>query len=512
MRCGVLRQGKAKRGWMLGVSVLLFQGVLGATDYFPSTAKPPAPYREFRGLWVATVKNIDWPSQPGLPARRQQAELLAILDQAVRLKLNAVLLQVRPSCDAFYESNLEPWSEYLTGRMGQPPQPRYDPLAFAVAEAHKRGLELHAWFNPYRARHPSATGPVSGRHISKTKPHWVRQYGPYEWLDPGEKAVEDHAVNVILDVVRRYDIDGVHLDDYFYPYPEKTAAGGLISFPDEETYRRYRKAGGKLDLADWRRNNVNRLVHRLSQGIKSEKPWVKFGVSPFGIWRSGNPPPVKGLSAVDTIYADSRQWLQAGWVDYLGPQLYWSTQAKEQGFGDLLQWWSDQNRSGRHLWIGVSLTEPRATAARSSTEVLKQIALTRQKTSVAGVIFWHAKLLMEDRNGVATALASQAFAQPALVPASPWLKATPPKPPQATVQTLPGGTVRVDWAAAGREPVWLWLLQMRSNDFWTTRILPSSTHGFLLEQPMPELIALTAVNRIGMTSPSTTLRKAGTKN
>ena len=188
-----------------------------AVTYEASNVVPPKPNREFRAAWVASVSNIDWPSQPGLSTAQQKAELLAILNRAVQLKLNAIILQVRPVCDALYASQLEPWSEYLTGQMGKPPSPYYDPLQFAIEEAHKRGLELHAWFNPYRARQPSAKSPVSANHISRTRPQLVSQYGKYLWLDPGEKAVQDHSLNVVMDVVKRYDIDGVHFDDYFYP-------------------------------------------------------------------------------------------------------------------------------------------------------------------------------------------------------------------------------------------------------------------------------------------------------
>src|SRR5437773_2770134 len=218
---------------------------------------PPFIQREFRGVWVATVSNIDWPSEPGLSTQQQKDELIAILDRAAALNLNAVILQVRPAADALYDSKLEPWSEYLTGEMGKPPNPYWDPLAFAITEAHNRGLELHALFNPYRARHPSAKSPVSPTHISVTHPELVRKYGQYLWMDPGEPAVREHTIGVIVDVVKRYDIDGVHIDDYFYPYAEFDSAGKKIDFPDSASYARYRAGGGTLERDDWRRENVN---------------------------------------------------------------------------------------------------------------------------------------------------------------------------------------------------------------------------------------------------------------
>jgi uncharacterized lipoprotein YddW (UPF0748 family) len=189
----------------------------------PSNASltPPKPEREFRGVWIATVDNIDWPSKKDLSTAEQKAELIVLLDRAAKLKLNAVIFQVRPQCDALYASQFEPWSEFLTSQMGKAPSPFWDPLAFVIAEAHKRGLELHAWFNPYRALHPAAKGPVSANHISKAKPQLVRSYGKYLWLDPGEREVQEHSLAVVMDVVKRYDVDGIHFDDYFYPYPEK---------------------------------------------------------------------------------------------------------------------------------------------------------------------------------------------------------------------------------------------------------------------------------------------------
>ena len=208
--------------------------------------EPPPVRREFRAAWVATVGNIDWPSRPGLDTWSQQAELLAILDKAVALNMNAIILQIRPATDALYDSKLEPWSEYLTGRQGRPPEPAWDPLAFAVSEAHKRGLELHAWFNPYRARNAKPLSDAARTHISKTQPSLVRQYGSYLGMDPGDPAVRRRTVQVVTDVVRRYDIDGVHIDDYFYPYRENDASGRPIDFPDSGTYARYRKGGGTL--------------------------------------------------------------------------------------------------------------------------------------------------------------------------------------------------------------------------------------------------------------------------
>jgi uncharacterized lipoprotein YddW (UPF0748 family) len=260
----------------LTVATAIFGIGLDLPAQSASPASPPPIPREFRGAWVASVANIDWPSKPGLSAWQQQAELMAILDRARDLRLNAILLQVRPAGDALYASTLEPWSAYLTGVEGRPPEPYYDPLAFAVKEAHARGLELHAWFNPYRARHPSATGPHARTHLSVTHPHWVRRYGKYEWMDPGEPGVLAHSVKVALDVVKRYDVDGIHVDDYFYPYPETDSTKAEVPFPDSASYARYRAKGGALGLSDWRRWNVDRYVERVYDGTKRLKPWVRW--------------------------------------------------------------------------------------------------------------------------------------------------------------------------------------------------------------------------------------------
>jgi len=262
-----------------------------------TTCVPPPLEREFRGLWVASVSNIDWPSKPGLPVAEVKRELEVILDRAQASGLNAVILQVRPAGDALYKSSLEPWSEYLTGKQGRAPEGRWDPLTFAVESAHQRGLELHAWFNPYRARHPSAKGTLARSHLTNRRPALVKRYGTHLWMDPGEPAVLAHTVRVVMDVVRRYDIDGVHVDDYFYPYKERDRRGQVIEFPDAESYARYQRDGGTLARDDWRRDNVDRLVHALHDSIHVVKPWVKFGVSP-----SSMPMPGSGCRRVGRLF------------------------------------------------------------------------------------------------------------------------------------------------------------------------------------------------------------------
>jgi len=476
-------------GCLLACNIPAFAG------YVPSAITPPKVEREIRAVWVASVVNVDWPSTNNLSTAQQKTELGAILDRAKDLKLNTVILQVRPGCDVLYASTLEPWSEYLTGTMGKPPEPFYDPLSFAVEEAHKRGLELHAWFNPYRARHALAKSPISANHISRTHPELVRQYGKSLWLDPGEKAVQDYSLRVVLDVVRRYEIDGIHFDDYFYPYAEQDRSGQDIEFPDAASWQRYGSAG-KLSREDWRRENVNNFIHRVYQEIKALKPWVKFGVSPFGIWRPHNPPSIQGYDAYDKLFADSRKWLANGWVDYFAPQLYWAIDAPEQSFPVLLKWWSEQNPKGRHLAPGMDSTK--AAHRWSPEEIVNQIRVARKQQGVDGHIHWNMKALM--RNGALdSALEREVYEQPALFPASPWLERDPPEKPTITV-SRGKGALNVAWQTSNPAPVRFWVLQTRTGKEWNTEVLSGERRSHTLTGGSPELIALIALDRYGNAS------------
>lgn len=366
---------------------------------------------EFRGAWVATVYNLDWPSKSGLPAAEQKVQLRAILDRAQQLKLNAILLQVRPASDALYASKREPWSAFLTGKQGV--SPGYDPLEFAIAEAHARGIELHAWVNPFRAATSAGKG-AAANHVTQTHPEWIRRFGSQLWIDPGEPAARDYVRDVIVDIVRRYDIDGVHIDDYFYPYPLKV---GDAYFPDDASWERHGAESG-MSRPDWRRDNINRFVEALYRGVKAEKPAVRVGISPFGIWRPRVPPTIEAqLDAFAQIFADSRHWLQEGWCDYLAPQLYWGIEPAKQSFPVLLNWWREQSRAGRPIWPGIA-TE-RVGAQRPASEIARQIGLTRQglpPNAPAGHIHWSMKALMRDQGGVAGVLEREVYAERAEAP------------------------------------------------------------------------------------------------
>jgi uncharacterized lipoprotein YddW (UPF0748 family) len=467
---------------------------------FGNDLPPPVP-REFRGIWVATVNNIDWPSKPGLGAKEQKEELIALLDGAAALHLNAVIFQVRSSCDALYDSKMEPWSEYLTGRMGQAPAPFYDPLALAIAEAHKRGLELHAWFNPYRVRSRDVKTPAAPGHVSVRHPEWVRAYGKYLWLDPTEEAAREYSLGVIMDVVHRYDIDGVHFDDYFYPYPEKQGGAGEgkdMEFPDDRAWRRYQAKGGKLSRGDWRRDNVNQFVEAVYRSVKKEKPWIKFGISPFGIWRPGNPPQITGLDAYDRIYCDARKWLADGWLDYIAPQLYWPIEQKAQSLPVLLQWWNAQNTCHRNVWPGMRVGGWKD-VTNDAEEVGREIELTRKQIGAPGVILWHSKPLMRDDGGVAQSLQKKIYPAPALVPAYPWLSQAAPPPPLLSAR-LESGELKLEWKSGGGAP-WQWVVQKKFGGKWAAEILPGEKTSESIKTNLLEVVAVTAVNRYGNMSP-----------
>jgi uncharacterized lipoprotein YddW (UPF0748 family) len=493
------------RTGLLCTLVLSLTAKLLAADmtYVPATASPPAPPREFRGAWLATVANLDWPSEPGISVAQQKSELTALLDHAVQLKLNAVILQVRPMADAVYASSLEPWSEFLTGRMGRAPQPFYDPLAFAIQEAHRRGLELHAWFNPFRVSLPpaQARSPAALNHLSRVHPELVRRYGNLLWLDPGEPAAREHVLSVIQDVVRRYDVDGIVFDDYFYPYPEKDSDGDIIDFPDGASWREYGAASG-LSRDEWRRQNVNQFIQNVYRSTHALKPWVKFGISPFGIWRPGYPGQIQGLDTYAKLYADSRLWLASGWVDYFSPQLYWPVDQREQSFPVLLQWWSEQNVKHRHLW--PSLDAVNVGTRWRPDEIARQIQITRRITGVNGEIFYHLRNLTDYRT--LTDVVHTAYPQSALAPASPWLDSIPPDKPKLSAGAS-WSSLRFDWAGAGGEPAWLWVLQFQINGAWTTEILPANQTTRTFYNSKPDVIAVSAVDRVGNEGPAAVLQK-----
>ena len=456
--------------------------------------------REFRGVWIATVHNIDWPSRRNLTTAAAQRELIAILDAARDLGLNAVVFQVRPAADALYASDLEPWSDYLTGEQGRAPDPYWDPLQFAIDEAHARGLELHAWFNPFRAGFVAKKAQPAPSHVIRRRPDLVRRYGTHYWMDPAEPDARAQALAVISDVVRRYDIDAVHLDDYFYPYQERDARRRLIQFPDDATWRLHGMQTG-LTRADWRRANIDRFVEQLYDTVHRIKPHVRVGISPFGIWRPGHPETVRGLDSYTELYADSRKWLTNGWADYYAPQLYWKTYAPQQDYATLLQWWSDQNRHGRHIWAGnIPNSISGGSRGWRASEIVEQIRLTRDQPGATGNIHFSASSLLRNPDGLSDSFRSQIYAEPALVPASPWLSPGRLVAPTVSLRQDPTNartTVELEPASSTAT----WIVRTRSGSTWRTRLVPGRVSEVQVEWVngrAPDIIAVSAVDRAGV--------------
>ncbi len=430
----------------------------------PATGVPSA-QREFRAAWVATVANINWPSKPGLPADTQKKEAIALLDFLQSHHFNAVVLQVRPQADALYKSDLEPWSYYLTGQQGKAPEPYYDPLEFWVKESHDRGIELHVWLNPYRAHHKDGKE-ISEQSIVKQHPDRVLYLKEgYWWMDPAKKEVQDQTNAVVMDLVNRYDIDGVHMDDYFYPYP---SYNGNADFPDSASWKAYRESGGKLSRGDWRRDAVNRLIERMYENIKAVKPWVKFGISPFGIWRPGYPESVEGFDQYDQLYADARLWLNKGWLDYFAPQLYWPVNRYGQSFPVLLGWWAGENKMNRHLWPGISVG--RDSSDRNIDETLNEIMIDRgMQPRSMGVLHWSISSVTKNPR-LADTLLKSVYKKQALVPASPWLGNRAPATPVISV-TEKNDMIRISWTHLDEKNVFHWVIYYRYGNSWQYLIL-----------------------------------------
>jgi len=404
------------------------------------------PKRELRGVWVSTVVNIDWPSEAGLPSTQQKQELLRILDAHQRAGMNAIFLQVRPSADAIYAKGKELWSRFLTGQQGMPPSPLYDPLEFAIQEAHARGMELHAWFNPYRATFDLSEANVSAQHITKQHPEWFFTYAGKKLFNPGLPQVQQYIVDVIMQVVRNYDIDGVHFDDYFYPYP---VAGQSI--PDYPTYRHYGKDFRTID--DWRRNNVNQLIQTLADSIHSAKKYVKFGISPFGIWQNKKQDPAgsetSGLSGYGQLYADARTWLQQGWVDYINPQIYFPFNHRAAAFETLLTWWGE-NAYGKHVYVGQAAYKAgsNTTGWRNRSELPNQIRYLRRNPHIQGSVYFSSKSLVNNLGGFRDSLQYNFYRYKSLPPTMPWIDSIAPLAPQnLTFHNLNAGGIALRWDA-----------------------------------------------------------------
>ena len=456
---------------------------------------PPPVAREFRAAWMSPVDAGEWPSAPDLDDASQQEELRDLLDRAAEVGLNAVILHVRPAADAFYPTDRAPWSSYFVPRGAE--EPGYDPVAFALEEAHRRGLQLHVWVNPFRAAPPERRRePLGAEFIAETNPEWVVRYGSQRWIDPGDPAARQAVLGALLEVVYRYDVDAIHLDDYFYPYLEERTTvrrvpvgrrryrtvreTATIGFPDDRSWARYGAAAGWRDRGDWRRENVSQFVRALYDSVKAHKPWVAVGISPFGIWRPGYPAGVTGLDAYREIFADSRRWWREGWVDYLVPQLYWHSDGEQARNRRLDAWWRAENVRGRHLWPGMLTMRVASGANRwPASEIERQIVgyrATRAGSAESlGHVHFRLKSLLDDApGGLGDRLRAGTYAAPALPPASPWLGADRPGTPG--VASCGGAVPAATLTAYGPGRTRWWFVQWRdAAGRWTGRTLPATS-------------------------------------
>lgn len=486
------------------IAILIATHYSPAGEYVPTKTRAPEPAREFRGAWVATVHNIDWPSRKGLSASAQKAEMVKLLDSAASVGINAIIFQVRTECDALYESKLEPWSHWLTGVQGR--NPGYDPLQFTIDECHKRGMELHAWFNPFRASATTSSSKGSD-HITRTHSSLMLKAGTQVWANPASDYVRQRAISVMTDVVRRYNVDGIHMDDYFYPYPRNVGGTMRDQFDDSKSYAAYRSKGGRLGLRDWRRSNIDNFVQTLYGSIKSIRPTVKFGISPFGIWRPGVPSSIQAsLDSFDHISADSRKWFRSGWVDYLSPQLYWRIDDKPHSFMTLAKWWAGENVKGRHLWPGVASSRILSSEdrGRPASESIKQIDIARTVAANrmgSGHIHWNFSALGSDRGGVRKLL-GRSYAITPIIPATPWLGAHSPEDLWVVPKVESNSVVLYFRATTNARWRLVQIREKPGGDWITLRMIPATQPAMRLKA-LPHEIAMRNVSATGILSEQT---------
>jgi uncharacterized lipoprotein YddW (UPF0748 family) len=427
----------------LALSSLIFS-ISFAQTVTPEAVIKTEPAREFRGVWMATVVNLDWPQNARATSESQKKDLINQLNSHQQTGINAIIFQVRPAADAFYAKSREPWSKYLTGKQGQAPDPLFDPLEFAITESHKRGMELHAWFNPYRATFDGKFSTLASDHITRTKPEWFFTYEGIKLFNPGLPEVREYIVQVILDVVKNYDVDGIHMDDYFYPYP---VAGQRID--DQAAFDQY---GGDFDeIKDWRRNNVDLLIKMLTDSVHKYKPKMKFGISPFGIWanrgQNAEGSETSGGSSYYENYADTRKWMQQGWIDYIIPQVYWHIGNRAASFDKLVDWWSN-NTYNRHLYVGQApyrYYEARSPGFKNPSEIPNQIRYLRNNPRIQGSVYFRSLTLVNNANHLADTLKHNFYRYPALPPPMLWLDSIPPNAVQNFTGKTEGRGVMLKW-------------------------------------------------------------------
>jgi len=416
-------------------------------QFIPLNAKE-YPKREMRAVWIATVENIDWPSATQLTTEEQKAEMITLLDSAKAYNMNTIVFQIRPDADALYASELEPWSEWISGKQGVAPDPFYDPLQFTIGECRKRGLDIHVWLNPYRAIQNTDKTKAAPNHVSITHPEWMLTYGKKKFFDPGIPAVRNHVARVVSDIVRRYDIDAIHFDDYFYPYK---ISG--VEFPDDKSFKKYAGNYGPLNKEDWRRNNVDQIIKQLHDSIKSIKPYVEFGISPFGVWRnkkndSNGSETRAGVSNYDDLYADILKWQREKWIDYVTPQLYWYIGKEVADYAVLAKWWAEHSY-GCNIYTGQALylldPESKDAAWRSSDEITRQLSLNRTIPEIKGSMYFSAKFLKKNPLLVRENLLKEHYRYPALTPVNRMVNPIVPAPPAEAILQKEGKNVILYW-------------------------------------------------------------------
>jgi uncharacterized lipoprotein YddW (UPF0748 family) len=420
------------------------------THRMPSN--PNYPKREFRGVWIATVDNIDWPTRKTLSTEKQQEEFVKLLNHHSKTGLNAVLVQVRAASDAFYARSQEPWSEWLTGQQGKAPDSYYDPLRFMIEESHNRNLEFHAWLNLNRGIHKSTKSVVDG-HITQTKPEWFLKYDGQTLYNFGIPEVRAYLVDIVKGIVKNYDVDGIHFDDYFYPYTVNNQ-----QLKDEDQYKRYGK--GFASIKEWRRNNVDLLIHDISKAIEKEKKWVKFGVSPFGVWRNARVDPAgskteAGQTSYDDLFADTRKWAQLGWIDYVAPQIYFSLEHPKVPYQPLADWWM-ANHGNRLLYVGHALykidREAKEPGWKSAKQISRQVRYNRNSGNIGGSIFFSSNSLIKNSLGITDSL-KNLYNYKALQPSMPWKDGLPPLNPEKLAgQRIGNQQITIRWRPALRLP------------------------------------------------------------
>ncbi|GIO31923.1 MULTISPECIES: family 10 glycosylhydrolase [Paenibacillus] len=409
------------------------------------------PKRELRGAWISTVENIDWPTKNVFDPAQQRKDFVKLLDELKNTGINAVFVQVRPTSDSFFPSDYFPWSHWLTGEQGKAPSDGYDPLKFMIEEAHKRNLEFHAWINPYRISMHDNPDLLAANHPARVHPDWVVKNGGKMYFNPAIPEAQQYIINGVKEIVQKYDVDGIHMDDYFYPYP------GSEPFDDAKQYNDYKAGGGTKSLGDWRRDNVNDIVEGLNATIKSTKPYVKFGISPFGIWRNKATDPTgsetNGLQNYDDLYADTRTWMKNGWVDYLAPQIYWHFGNPAAAYEKLIDWWTKEingqnDNSGKHpvqLYIGQAAYRVGESNWMNPDQLPAQLRYNNdQGQNVSGNILFSTSDVLRNPLGVRDEIASM-YSRPALIPAMPWLPDETPAAPKLLNVKGKKGMIEVDW-------------------------------------------------------------------